>query len=158
MPNYIYTPDNYFVSSILSEDKKKTESREDCQEVEKEKTTLDFGFLYSIELSRNEIKKKLLEYFEFDEDNVMFDFLESNNDVLQVLPHLARFILTHVSGVKKLTVSLLNESASWKTLFINIYSNASWEETNKISEEIFTFLDESRPTVFNKINFTFYQE
>jgi hypothetical protein len=156
MSNYNYTSANYFVSSLLSQEKIK-ESKEDCPKNVEEERFLDFGYMLSIELRRNEIKKKLSEFFEFDDDKSMFDFLASNNDVLQALPHLAKFILTQVSNVTKLQVYLLNENSTWKTLFINIFSNASWEETNRISESIFNALFESRPTVFNKINFNFCQ-
>jgi len=157
MSNYNYTPANYFISSVLSQEKKKEESKENSTENLEGKPFLDSGYLLSIELKRNEIKKKLSEFFEFDDDKFMFDFLASNNDVLQALPHLARYILIHVSNVTKLSVYLLNESTTWKTFFINIYSNASWEETNRISENIFNALFESHQTVFDKINFNFCQ-
>lgn len=157
MPSYTYTPTNYFVSSLLSEDKKKEESNKDCPETKKGESFLDFGYMYSIELRRNEIKKRLLEFFEFEDDKDMLDFLASNNDVLQALPQLAKYILTHLNNVKKLSVYLLNENISWETLFINIYSNASWEETDKISREIFNVLFETRPSVFDKMNFNFCQ-
>jgi len=157
MSYYSYTPDHYFVSSLLSESKKKEESKEDCVEVTKVESFLELGNLYSIELRNNEIKKKLSEFFEFEDDNAMLDYLASNNDVFLALPQLARFILTRLNSVNKLSVYLLNENKTWKTLFINIYSNASWEETDSISGELFNILFESRPSVFEKVNFNFCQ-
>jgi hypothetical protein len=85
----------------------------------------------------------------------MLDYLASNNDVFLALPQLARFILTRLNSVNKLSVYLLNENKTWKTLFINIYSDASWEETDSISGELFNILFESRLSVFEKVNFNF---
>lgn len=157
MSGYNFTPANYFVSSMLSDEKKKEDFKEYSPEVIKMDSVLDYGYMYSIELRRNEIKKKLSEFFVYEDDKAMIDFLSTNNDVLQVLPHLARYIMTHLEEVSKLSVSLLDENPSWKTLFVNIFSNATWSETNILSGQLFNILFES-PSVFEKVNFNFCQE
>jgi hypothetical protein len=157
MSQYNYTPANYFVSSLLSEEMKQEDIKEKLPEIAKMDNVLEYGYLYSIELRRNEIKRKLSEFFVFDDDKTMLEFLAANNDVLQALPHLAKFIITHLNDVNKLSISLLNENPTWKTLFVNIFSNANWAETNKLSTELFNILFES-PSVFDKVNINFCQE
>jgi len=155
MYNCTYNTTSYILSTLPSEEDRKKESKKKSTEPREKDTLIDLGHIYSIELRRNEIKMKLAEYFEPEEDNDVLDFLATNNDVLQTLPFIAKYIWTHTNSVSKLVINLLNESETWKTLFITVYSKSTWEETNSMFEDIFYFLYESRPTVFEKVNFSF---
>jgi hypothetical protein len=156
--NSYFTSSDYIVSSLITEGKEQKKNKEISIEMPQEVAYINTGYQYSIELKRNDIRKKLSEYFEFQDDMDMLDFIASNNDVMQILPYLAKHIITSLSNINKLSIYLLNESKSWKTLFINIYTDASWEETNKFSENLLNSLSEFNPSVFEKVNFNFYQE
>lgn len=144
----------YFVPSVLKYEKA-TKCTSDSDVVVGAKY-LDLAYLQSIEIRRAQIKKYLAEFFEFENDYDLIDYLAANDEVLQILPHIANYILASLK-VDRLTISLLNEDRSWKTLFINVYTKASWEESDRISENIFKVLMDTQPTVFEKVNFNFCQ-
>ncbi len=121
-------------------------------------TIFDYGFIYSIELKRNEIKKLLQPYFECVGTNDELDFLAENTEVLALLPGIGRHILSNLPEVQKLTLELLNEDRDWQTLFINIYSPLNWENLNSFGDKFLLRLIELYPKISNKININLFPE
>jgi hypothetical protein len=121
-------------------------------------TIFDYGYIYSIELKRNEIKKQLQPYFECMGTNDELDFLAENTEILAILPGIGRHILLTLPDVQKLTLELLNEDRDWQTLFINIYSPLSWEDLNSFGDKFLLRLFELYPTISNKININLFPE
>jgi hypothetical protein len=118
-------------------------------------TLFDYGYLYSIELKRNEVKNQLAPYFECEGCTEELDFLSSNNDLLRILPTLGKYLSARINKGDKLSLELLNMDNNWMTLFINISTTLSWEATNNIFEDFFDNLFDLFPILAKKLNINF---
>jgi hypothetical protein len=115
----------------------------------------EYGYIYSIELKRNEVKKQLSAYFDCDGLTEELDFLASNTDLLQILPGIGSFLFKKLENGDKMSLELLNEDKDWQTLFINVHTTLTWEETNAIFEKILDNLFELYPTLATRLNINF---
>jgi hypothetical protein len=109
-------------------------------------------YLRSVELRRIKIKNDLSEYFNFENESLELEYLENNSELIDILPSIAQYIKNNFDHNAKLTLELLNESADWQTLFINIYSCTNWEKTNYFVDTFLENMYELYPLIAEKIN------
>jgi hypothetical protein len=145
----------FFPSSVVFMEETKSLPTTNYSYSELAVTLFDYGYLYSIELKRNEVKRQLEPYFECEGHNEELDFLSSNSDLLKLLPNLGKYLINRINKGDKMSLELLKEDDSWITLFININTTLSWESANKIFEDFFDNLFELFPILAKKLNINF---
>jgi|ERR1035437_2823019 hypothetical protein len=109
-------------------------------------------YSHSIELKRNKIINDLSDFFEFGSKYDELLFLESNSDVVEILPFIASYIKNNFDKNARLALELMNENVDWQTLFINIHSNLDWKEYNKFIDLFLEVLFNLYPNIAQKLN------
>lgn len=140
----------YILSSIAQEEIPII--KESQRELSLEECIFNFGYLYSIELSRTKIKKELNEYFDFDTQYEELDYLAANTKLLQILPSIGNYVKNVFDNKSRLVLELMTESKDWQTLFINIHTNMDWEKSNRFIDTILENLFELYPEIATRLN------
>lgn len=117
-----------------------------------EETLPALDILHSIELRKNKIRNDLNTYFEFAKQSDEIDFLEENPIIISILPSIAKYIQDNFENKAKLELDLFVENTDWKTLFINIYTNLSWEKVDSFIDKFLDNLYELYPEIAQKLN------
>ncbi|WP_436516098.1 hypothetical protein [Ekhidna sp. To15] len=152
MTNSIYT-DQGQSSSMLNEDYTNDKIASVAEE-EVSVSVLDAGYLSSIELKREKIRKEYATLFKFTDRTREVDFISTNNDLIDILPSIGEFFKKEVSKGSMMSLELMEEENDWKTLFINIRINddADWSGINQIVDSFYDNMFDLFPTVMEKLN------
>lgn len=150
MINSIYT-DQGQSSSILYED---FTNEKNTALIEEEVSILDAGYISSIELKREKIRKEYAQIFKFTNPTKEVDFIAINNDLSNILPSIGEFFKKEVSKGLMMSLELMEEENSWRTLFINIpiRNDSDWSRLNQIIDSFYDNMFEMFPTIMEKIN------
>lgn len=150
MINSIYT-DQGQSSSALNEEY--TNEKIDAV-VDEEVSILDAGYLSSIELKREKIRKEYTHLFDFTNRTKEVDFISTNSDLNGVLPSIGEFFKKEISDGSIMSLELMEEENDWKTLFINISieEDADWSRINHIIDSFYDNMFDLFPTVMEKLN------
>ena len=152
MTNSVYT-DQGQSSSILNEDYPNDKIAAVAEE-EVQVSILDAGYLSSIELKREKIRKEYAQLFKFTDRTREVDFISTNNDLNKILPSIGEFFKKEVSEGSMMSLELMEEENDWKTLFINIpiHDDADWARINRIVDSFYDNMFDLFPTVMEKLN------
>jgi hypothetical protein len=115
---------------------------------------LDAGYLSSIELKREKIRKEYSHLFNFTNHNIEVDFISTNHDLHKILPSIGEFFKKEVSDGSMMSLELMEEENNWKTLFINIpiQEDADWSRINHIVDSFYDNMFDLFPSVMEKLN------
>lgn len=152
MIDTVYT-DQGESSSLLKQDytnKNIDAATEDAEPV----SILDSGYLSSIELKREKIRKEYAHLFEFTNRTKEVDFISMNHDLNKILPSIGDFFKKQISSGYMMSLELMEEENHWKTLFINIpiKDNADWSRINHIVDSFYDNMFDLFPSVMEKLN------
>ncbi len=152
MINSIYTKQGQS-SSLLDEDYTNDKLAAVVEE-EVPVSILDSGYLSSIELKREKIRREYAQLFQFTDRTREVDFISTNNDLNKILPSIGEFFKKEVSKGSMMSLELMEEENDWKTLFINIpiRSGADWSGINEIVDSFYDNMFDLFPTVMEKLN------
>ncbi|MEQ8238391.1 MAG: hypothetical protein RIA69_04220 [Cyclobacteriaceae bacterium] len=114
----------------------------------------DAGYLFSIELRREQLRKEMESIFTFSNDVKELDFVSNNEEIRAILPSIGKFFMKEISSGSILNLELMEEENNWKTLFINIPVNekADWDALNDILDSFYDNMFDFYPTVMEKLN------
>lgn len=148
MTNSIYANHGH-TSSIFEEEYVSFPKKDEFQ-----LSVFNAGYIFSIELKREKIRKDLEHLFDFASQTKEVDFISSNYDMYELLPSIGEFFQKELSCGSQLSLELLEEENNWKTLFINIPINedSDWSIINKIIDSFYDNMFALYPTVMDKLN------
>lgn len=151
MSNSIYTNQGH--NSSILEDYLNDNEELKLQE-EKSLSIEDAGFLFSIELRREKLRKELEPLFRFSHSYKELDFISLHEDLKVLLPSIGAFFAKEFTDNSVLNLELMEEENDWKTLFINIPVNekSDWNNMNEIIDSFYDNMFDFYPTVMEKLN------
>lgn len=111
-----------------------------------------FDFIKNSELEKNKIQNNLASYFKLQNEDLLIDFLLDNSIYTSLLPKIATILKQEFEEEIKLELELFSESDDWQTIFINAFSNKSWEESKEFEENLFLELYKLSPDLAKNLN------
>ena len=114
----------------------------------------DTGYLFSIELKREQLRNEMASIFTFLNGVKEIDFISANEDVRIILPKIGEFFKKEISNGSMLNLELMEEENNWKTLFINVLveKESDWEDANNILDSFYDEMFRSHSAVMEKLN------
>ncbi|QGY44125.1 hypothetical protein GM418_10785 [Maribellus comscasis] len=142
--------DNICSNSVITECIEPIAEKLDSPSLKSKSFLVENG--YSIVLQRIQLKEYLSDLFRFASNYNEIDFLIENALLIEYLPIFHGYFKKNIHNKFLLELELFSEAPNWKTLFINVFSNMEWEESDKLSEDFIDILADLGTELIDKIN------
>jgi len=112
---------------------------------------IDSGELFSIVKRRQKIKEELCHFFDFEKQDLVFDFLFENKKIRDSILEITNLITQSIKIKEKPILSILDEEGI-NTLFFTIKTSQDWKEISVFKDQFYDNLIAKGTDIFDYVN------
>ncbi len=109
----------------------------------------------SIEIQKQKFRGILSDFYDFKPTDNMMEFISSNGDIVAALIDIERFVKSIVDITNRMTLSILDESEDWKTIFINLPLLDDYKLMKETVDQVQDYIIEHYPSLVRYLNISF---